>query len=87
MAKLLCFKTFNEQGMFITPGEWAFGDPLADYLLSSFPAYFTVATPAPTVDNNPPAPTEEPVETPPPGVTSVDAPPVDKMVRKPRRKK
>lgn len=92
MAKLLCLKTFNEQGMFIVPGERAFGDSLADYLLSNYPAYFTVATPAPPVDNaaqsrNPTTPTEEPVEVPPPGVTSVDAPPADKMVRRARKKK
>lgn len=40
MAKVICVKTFSEQGLYIVPGAVEIADGLSDYLLSNYPAYF-----------------------------------------------
>jgi hypothetical protein len=89
---LLCRRRFNEQGLVVEPGVAAYDARVADYLLSNYPAYFTVAPDA--------APEAAPLASPPPAdggrladppadagaATGIDAPPADKMVKRSRRK-
>ena len=78
---LKCIKTFNEGGLQIAKGE-TYEGAQADYLLSNFPAHFerVVIAPAEMADN---ATFEvEVVE-----VKDVEAPEVDKAIKRPAKRK
>ena len=70
--KLQALKRFNEYGIYANAGEVKdFSDALGLYLRDSFPACWEVYV--------------EPVVA--PIVAAIEAPPVDKMIRKPKAKK
>lgn len=55
--KLQCLKSFNEQGLYFVAGAVVdVSQPIGDYLLSSFPAYFTsYVEPVTAAVDDPPA--------------------------------
>lgn len=80
--KLQCQRIFNESGIRAMTGDIIdVPDSVGHYLLSNFPAAF-MAERAPVI---PPDPVAAPPD--PNRVETFDAPPADKMIRKPKRKK
>lgn len=97
-VKLQCIRSFNEHGLCFTAGQVIeVAQPLADYLLSNFPAAFTPSAPVASISSLPsgadrvtPVPISDPggasdkAESP---VRDMEQPPADKMVKQPKRRK
>jgi len=84
MAQITCLKTFNEHGLYITPGVVKVEGGLYDYLLSNYPAYFVPFVPVPEQEPTPDTIIEPEPE---PEAKDIEEPPADKMMHKPKRRK
>lgn len=92
--KLQCTKRFNESGLSVSEGLHVFTDSLGAYLRDNYPAYFVewvepdvvVAQDEPSPADEPAQPADEPAES-APATKDIEAPQVDKMIRRPSKRK
>lgn len=94
MLKLQCTKRFSEGGLVVHEGVHVFTDALGNYLRDNFPAFFVEwVEPVVAVAQDEPSPADEPAQQadepaePAPATKDVEAPQVDKMVKRPRGRK